>query len=78
MKQQSLQKSKIKFLLLGGVRSRIKRSIEVIEAAGCLRICKNQVELEVASHNDIPVFNLPFANKRSVAALVMAEAILIL
>ena len=106
MRQQSLQKSKIKFLLLEGIhpsaidafakagydnvvcypkallteelmteikdahfvgiRSRTQLSAEVIEAAlrlvaiGCFCIGTNQVDLEAASRNGIPVFNAPF------------------
>ena len=113
MRQQSLQKSKIKFLLLEGIhpsaidalakagydnvvcypkalpteelmaeikdahfvgiRSRTQLSAEVIEAAarlvaiGCFCIGTNQVDLEAASRNGIPVFNAPFSNTRSVA-----------
>ena len=124
MKQQSLQKSKIKFLLLEGVhqsavdalakagytnvvtypkalptedlkqeikdahfvgiRSRTQLSADVLDAAerlvaiGCFCIGTNQVDLEAAARQGVPVFNAPFSNTRSVAELVMAEVILLL
>ena len=124
MKQQSLQKSKIKFLLLEGVhqsaidalakagytnvvtfpkalptedlkqeikdahfvgiRSRTQLSEDVLDVAerlvaiGCFCIGTNQVDLEAAARQGVPVFNAPFSNTRSVAELVMAEVILLL
>ncbi len=124
MAQQSLEKSKIKFLLLEGVhpsaratlqqsgynnieehkkalplaelkiaianahfvgiRSRTQLTQEVFDAAeklvavGCFCIGTNQVELDAATHRGITVFNAPFSNTRSVAELVLAEAILLL
>jgi D-3-phosphoglycerate dehydrogenase / 2-oxoglutarate reductase len=124
MTQQSLEKSKIKFLLLEGVhptavetlqrdgynnieihakalpieelkvaiadahfvgiRSRSQLTEEVFEAArklvaiGCFCIGTNQVELPAATRRGIVVFNAPFSNTRSVAELVLAEAILLL
>ena len=124
MAQQSLEKSKIKFLLLEGVhpsavetlaqagytnvefhkkalpgdelkaaigsahfvgiRSRTRLSEEVFEAArklvavGCFCIGTNQVDLAAATRRGVAVFNAPFSNTRSVAELVIAEAILLL
>lgn len=124
MAQQSLEKSKIRFLLLEGVhpsaiemlnragyfnieqhakalpteelkraiagahfvgiRSRTQLTEEILEAAprliaiGCFCIGTNQVDLEAASRRGIAVFNAPFSNTRSVAELVIAEAILLL
>jgi D-3-phosphoglycerate dehydrogenase / 2-oxoglutarate reductase len=124
MAQQSLEKSKIKFLLLEGVhpsavetlrqagyenielhqkalpteelkaaiasahfvgiRSRTQLTGEIFEAArklvavGCFCIGTNQVDLEAASRRGVAVFNAPFSNTRSVAELVIAEAILLL
>ncbi len=124
MSQQSLQKSKIKFLLLEGVhpsavealrsagynnidqhpkalpveelksaiadahfigiRSRTQLSEEIFTAAkklvavGCFCIGTNQVDLDAATQRGIAVFNAPFSNTRSVAELVLAEAILLL
>jgi D-3-phosphoglycerate dehydrogenase len=124
MDQQSLEKSKIKFLLLEGIHpsavetlqkagytqieqhkkamptAELKAAIanahfvgirsashlteEVLEAAGklvaigCFCIGTNQVDLDAATRRGIAVFNAPFSNTRSVAELVLAEAILLL
>ncbi len=124
MAQKSLEKSKIKFLLLEGVhpsavetlrhagyenielhqkalpteelkaaianahfvgiRSRTQLTEEVFDAAkklvavGCFCIGTNQVDLAAASQRGVAVFNAPFSNTRSVAELVIAEAILLL
>ena len=124
MAQQSLEKSKIKFLLLEGIhpsavatlkqsgysnieehpkalptaqlkaaiadahfvglRSRTQLSQEVLAqarklvAVGCFCIGTNQVDLEAATRRGVAVFNAPFSNTRSVAELVLAEAILLL
>jgi D-3-phosphoglycerate dehydrogenase len=47
-------------------------------AVGCFCIGTNQVDLGKASALGIAVFNAPFSNTRSVAELVLAEAILLL
>ncbi|MCP5163512.1 MAG: phosphoglycerate dehydrogenase [Pseudomonadales bacterium] len=124
MAQQSLEKSKIRFLLLEGVhpsavetlqkagydnielhqkalssqelkaaiadahfvgiRSRTQLSAEILDAAkklvavGCFCIGTNQVDLQAATRKGVAVFNAPFSNTRSVAELVIAEAILLL
>lgn len=124
MAQKSLEKSKIKFLLLEGVhpsavealqksgysnieqhkkalptdalkeaianahfvgiRSRTQLSEEVLASAaklvavGCFCIGTNQIDLDAATRRGIAVFNAPFSNTRSVAELVLAEAILLL
>ena len=124
MTQQSLEKSKIKILLLEGVhpsavetleqsgysnievhkkalppqelkaaiagahfvgiRSRTQITEEIFSAAnklvavGCFCIGTNQVDLQAATRRGIAVFNAPFSNTRSVAELVIAEAILLL
>ena len=124
MAQQSLEKSKIKFLLLEGVhrsaveilekcgysnieqhkkalppeelkaaiadahfvgiRSRSQLTEEIFESAkklvavGCFCIGTNQVDLQAATRRGVVVFNAPFSNTRSVAELVLAEAILLL
>ena len=124
MAQQSLEKSKIKFLLLEGIhpsavetlqqagyqnieqhpkalppaelkaaiadahfvgiRSRTQLSAEILDAArklvavGCFCIGTNQVDLAAATARGVAVFNAPFSNTRSVAELVLAEAILLL
>lgn len=67
-----------------GIRSRSQISRAVLEAApelraiGCFCIGVNQVDLSVARWCGVPVFNAPFSNTRSVAELVLAEAILLL
>ena len=67
-----------------GIRSRTQLTEEVFEAAnkliavGCFCIGTNQVNLNAAMVRGIPVFNAPYSNTRSVAELVLAEAILLL
>ena len=124
MAQTSLEKAKIKFLLLEGVhqsavdtlnaagytnieyishslpedeliekiadahfigiRSRTQLTEQVFEAArklvavGCFCIGTNQVDLQAATRRGIAVFNAPYSNTRSVAELVLAQAILLL
>jgi D-3-phosphoglycerate dehydrogenase len=124
MTQQSLEKRKIKFLMLEGVhpsaietlrragyenieshqkalptqelkeaianahfvgiRSRTQLTEEIFDAAkklvavGCFCIGTNQVNLSAATKRGILVFNAPFSNTRSVAELVIAEAILLM
>jgi D-3-phosphoglycerate dehydrogenase len=124
MAQQSLEKSRIRFLLLEGVhpsavatlkgagyhniesqqkalppeelkraiadthfvgiRSRTQLTADIFDAAqklvavGCFCIGTNQVDLAAATRKGVAVFNAPFSNTRSVAELVIAEAILLL
>ena len=47
-------------------------------AVGCFCIGTNQVDLTAAMRGGVPVFNAPFSNTRSVAELVLAEAVLLL
>ncbi|XSZ47009.1 NAD(P)-dependent oxidoreductase [Francisella noatunensis] len=49
-----------------------------LTAIGCFCIGTNQVDLKTAQNLGIPVFNAPFSNTRSVAELVLAEAILLI
>lgn len=49
-----------------------------LKAIGCFCIGTNQVDLTAAAAQGIPVFNAPFSNTRSVAELVIAQAILLL
>lgn len=49
-----------------------------LRAVGCFCIGTNQVDLIAAAARGIPVFNAPFSNTRSVAELVIAQAILLL
>lgn len=67
-----------------GLRSRTQLTRRVFEnapkliAVGCFCIGTNQVDLQAAQEHGIAVFNAPFSNTRSVAELVIAEAILLL
>lgn len=67
-----------------GIRSRTQLSAEVLAEAhklmviGCFCIGTNQVDLQAALMHGIPVFNAPFSNTRSVAELVLAEAIMLM
>jgi D-3-phosphoglycerate dehydrogenase / 2-oxoglutarate reductase len=49
-----------------------------VAGVGCFCIGTNQVDLDAAQARGVPVFNAPFSNTRSVAELVLAEAILLL
>ncbi|TXD97144.1 phosphoglycerate dehydrogenase [Psychrobacter frigidicola] len=74
---------KIKDAHFVGIRSRTQLTREVLEHAdkligiGCFCIGTNQVDLEAARELGIPVFNAPYSNTRSVAELVLAEAIML-
>ncbi|UAW98838.1 phosphoglycerate dehydrogenase [Halopseudomonas nanhaiensis] len=67
-----------------GIRSRTQLTEDVFShankliAVGCFCIGTNQVDLEAAMVRGIAVFNAPYSNTRSVAELVLAEAILLL
>ncbi|MCG8614529.1 MAG: phosphoglycerate dehydrogenase [Pseudomonadales bacterium] len=67
-----------------GIRSRTQLTEKVFEAAtklvavGCFCIGTNQVDLTAALKRGVAVFNAPYSNTRSVAELVLAEAILLL
>jgi D-3-phosphoglycerate dehydrogenase len=54
------------------------RELPQLKAIGCFCIGTNQVDLTTAMALGIPVFNAPFSNTRSVAELVIAQAILLL
>lgn len=77
-------KEKIKDVHFIGIRSRTHLTKEILSHAeklvsiGCFCIGTNQVDLDAAQQLGIPVFNAPFSNTRSVAELVIAEAILLL
>ncbi|RLT91872.1 MULTISPECIES: phosphoglycerate dehydrogenase [unclassified Ketobacter] len=77
-------KAKIADAHFVGIRSRTQLTEDVFAAAqkliavGCFCIGTNQVDLTAALIRGIPVFNAPFSNTRSVAELVLAEAILLL
>ena len=67
-----------------GIRSRTQLTQEVLvqadrlAAVGCFCIGTNQVDLAAARDLGIAVFNAPFSNTRSVAEMVLGEAILLM
>ncbi|HET6397462.1 MAG TPA: phosphoglycerate dehydrogenase, partial [Pseudoxanthomonas sp.] len=67
-----------------GIRSRTYLTAEVLAeakrliAVGCFCIGTNQVDLEAAELAGIPVFNAPYSNTRSVAELVVAQAVMLM
>ncbi len=69
---------------LVGIRSRTHLDAALLagavdlRAVGCFCIGTNQVDLDTAMLHGVPVFNAPFSNTRSVAELVLGEAILLL
>ncbi|MFT5082378.1 MAG: D-3-phosphoglycerate dehydrogenase [Lentisphaeria bacterium] len=77
-------KERLKDAHFVGLRSRTQLTREVIESApklmavGCFCIGTNQVDLKAAREHGVAVFNAPFSNTRSVAELVIAQAILLL
>ncbi|MDA9006052.1 phosphoglycerate dehydrogenase [Litoricola sp.] len=77
-------KSRLEGVHFLGIRSRTTLTRDIFEAAdklvavGCYCIGTNQVDLTAATENGVVVFNAPYSNTRSVAELVLAEAILLL
>lgn len=77
-------KRKIADVHFVGIRSRTQLTAEVLACAnklvavGCFCIGTNQVDLNAARERGVAVFNAPYSNTRSVAELVLAEAILLL
>ncbi|WP_250657023.1 phosphoglycerate dehydrogenase [Alkalimarinus coralli] len=75
---------KIKDVHFIGIRSRTQLTENVFAAAkkliavGCFCIGTNQVNLLAALAKGVAVFNAPYSNTRSVAELVLAQAILLL
>lgn len=67
-----------------GIRSATHLTKEFFQAnpqlrvVGCFCIGTSQVDLDAAAHRGVPVFNAPFSNTRSVAEMVIAEAVLLL
>jgi len=67
-----------------GLRSRTQLTAEVLAEAkrlvaiGCFCIGTNQVDLDAAEVAGIPVFNAPYSNTRSVAELVVAQAVMLM
>jgi len=80
----ALLKEKLKSVNIIGIRSRTQLTKEMLchtgklLAIGCFSIGTNQVDGHAARLMGIPVFNAPFSNTRSVAELVIAEAILLM
>ena len=76
-------KSRLEGVHFLGIRSRTTLTRDIFEAAdklvavGCYCIGTNQVDLTAATENGVVVFNAPYSNTRSVAELVLAEAILL-
>ena len=66
------------------IRSRTQLNAKVFAAAkklmsvGCFCIGTNQVDLQAATEHGVIVFNAPYSNTRSVAELVIAEAIMLM
>jgi len=75
---------KIQGVHMLGIRSRTRVTEKVLAAAnrlmtvGCFCIGTNQVSLDAARRAGVPVFNAPYSNTRSVAELVIAEAVMLL
>ena len=67
-----------------GIRSRTQLTSDVLAdarrllAVGCFCIGTNQVDTDAAELAGVPVFNAPYSNTRSVAELVIAQAIMLL
>jgi D-3-phosphoglycerate dehydrogenase len=80
----AILKEKIRSANIIGIRSRTQLTKEILSysgkllAVGCFSIGTNQVDGHAARLMGIPVFNAPFSNTRSVAELVIAEAILLM
>jgi D-3-phosphoglycerate dehydrogenase len=80
--EQLLERIRTAYLV--GIRSRTQLTAELIRYAkkligiGCFCIGIDQVDLLAAQEQGVVVFNAPFSNTRSVAELVLAEAILLL
>jgi len=68
---------------LVGIRSRTNLTSDVLNearrliAVGCFCIGTNQVDTNTAESLGVPVFNAPYSNTRSVAELVIAEAVML-
>lgn len=69
---------------LVGIRSTTQISAKAIKSApkliaiGAFCIGINQIDLDTAKVQGLPVFNAPYSNTRSVAELVIAEAIMLM
>ena len=73
--------AKLEGVRILGIRSTTELTAEVLQSApklmavGCFCIGTNQVDLDAALVQGIPVFNAPFANTRSVAELSLSSII---
>ncbi|MGJ7031659.1 phosphoglycerate dehydrogenase [Niabella hirudinis] len=74
----------IKNVHILGIRSKTRITRKVLDAAeklqaiGCFCIGVNQVDLSAATDKGIVVFNAPYSNTRSVAELVIANAVMLI
>src|SRR5690554_7857921 len=77
-------KAKIADAHFVGIRSRTQLTEDVfarakkLVAVGCFCIGTNQVDLNAARERGIAVFNAPYSNPRSVAGLVLAQALMLM
>jgi D-3-phosphoglycerate dehydrogenase / 2-oxoglutarate reductase len=77
-------KSKLATAHIVGIRSRTQLTQEVLKdskrliAVGAFCIGTNQIDLDAAEEQGIPVFNAPYSNTRSVAELILAEMVMLL
>src|SRR5690606_31749399 len=77
-------KRKIAGAHIVGLGSRAQPAAELLREPrkllpiGCCCIGTNQVDLDAAELAGVPVFNAPYSNTRSVAELVLAEAIMLM
>jgi D-3-phosphoglycerate dehydrogenase / 2-oxoglutarate reductase len=77
-------KEVLKNVQILGIRSKTEISRGILDAApnliaiGCFCIGTDQVDLQAAKEKGIAVFNAPYANTRSVAELVLGEAIMLM
>ncbi|MBZ4191116.1 phosphoglycerate dehydrogenase [Niabella beijingensis] len=74
----------IKNVHILGIRSKTHITKKVLDAAeklqaiGCFCIGVNQVDLAAATEKGVVVFNAPYSNTRSVAELVIANAVMLI
>ena len=74
----------IKNVHILGIRSKTRITKKVLDAAeklqaiGCFCIGVNQVDLSAATDKGVVVFNAPYSNTRSVAELVIANAVMLI
>jgi D-3-phosphoglycerate dehydrogenase len=82
LKEEELKK-KLEDVHVLGIRSKTKVTQAALASArrlltlGCFCIGTNQVDLDAANRNGVPVFNAPFSNTRSVAEMMIAEIVML-